>query len=186
MKKCFIILIVYILFSGCSGIDLSTVKVNNVSKLKSIKAWFVEYDTAFGYLTENSFITNQLINTPFENSSSYKHLPNPAFLYSEKRGEVLTADVKTNMFNKLKLLDDGDGIIKFSRPMFLDDGRYILYVKAVMLDRNEKKLAELQIFNRCRSVTTSSGIKYEALSDIKGDKEFAAYCTEKILELFKQ
>jgi hypothetical protein len=186
MKKLYAICILLVFLCGCSGIDLSTVKVNNESKLKSVKTWNVKYDTLMGYITENSFITNQVINTPYETPSSYRHLPNPAFLYSEKRGENLAAEVKINFFNKLKVLDEGEGIIKFSRPMFLDDGRYMLYVKVELTDNKDKKLAELQIFNKCRSVTTNAGIKYEALGDIKTDKEFASLCAEKILELFKE
>ena len=184
MKKFIVLFASLVFLTGCSAIDNSNLKVINGEKLHTIKTWNINYDTLSGYTNTRSFILNESTTTAYIDPKGIKQVTTSDWEIAEKRGIELSGNVKTGLLeNNLVIKENGEGLIKIYRPLFFEDGRYILHVIINIFDSKGTKIAEFDIFNSSRAQNEKNGIRYFALGDIKDDKNFAIYCANKILEI---
>lgn len=188
MKK-ILLFIVLVFVSGCSGdINQTETKLKIKIPSQSIKEWKIIYDSTSGYNKNyGTLVDNETAFTPFKDVNSFSDIPSPEYLYSDLRGKKLSNNL-VKMLNDagVKLTNDGDGVIYISRPTFLGEGRYILRTYVTFLDKNDKEIATLEVFNNVRNETTSKGIVYKDTGDLMNDNSFAAFCSEKILSVIKR
>lgn len=184
-----IVVFLMLLIGGCSGYQNPTT-VNNTGKnfFKNIKSWEVIYDSTSGYNKPyGTLVDNELAFTPYKDVNSVFEVSSPEYMYSDLRGKKLSTII-TKLLGEdgVKLSDNPDGVIVISRPTFLNEGRYILRTYIDLFDKDDKKLATIEVFNNLRKETTANGIRYMDIGDLMNDSRFAEYCTEKILSVFSE
>ncbi len=188
MKQCIVVFLM-LLIGGCSGYqNPSSVNIKNKSFFKDIKSWEVVYDSTSGYNKPyGTLVDNELAFTPYKDVNSVFERSSPEYMYSDLRGKKLSTIISKLLGEDgVKISDNAAGYILISRPTFLNEGRYILRTYIDFFDKDAKKLATIEVFNNLRKETTANGIRYMDIGDLMNDSRFAEFCTEKILNVFRE
>jgi len=187
MYKYYAVILLFII-SGCTGFsDQSSINIKNKSLLEGIKVWNIVYDSTSGYnKSYGTMVENEIAFTPYKDVNSVSDRPSPEYLFSDIRGKRLS----TNIYKLLKdegvlLSNDAKGVINVSRPTFLDDGRYIFRTTITFLDKENKEIAVIEVFNDVIKEITSKGISFKYSGDLKNDSQFASFCAQKILSVLR-
>jgi len=183
MKKCFILFCTIGFLACSSSVNNSSLTIFDNAKIRSIKNWSIEYDTVTGYSNTTGLILNESTTTVYDNPYGVPQFSATAWETAEKRGLKLTGNIKSVLTNKkLVKTEDSDGLIKIHRPLFFEEGRYILHVMVNVFDNTGTKLAEFDLFNDCRAQNEKKGVRCVPMGDIKNDEDFAIYCSNKIFD----
>jgi hypothetical protein len=188
MKK-YLLFLVILLFSGCSG-NINQTDTNLKIKYPSqdVKSWNVLYDSVSGYnKAYGTLVVNETEFTPFKDVNNVSQRPNPEYQFSDLRGKILKSNIYRSLsVQGIKLSNDAEGVIIISRPTFLDEGRYILRTYITFFGKDNKEIAVLEVFNNLRKETTSKGIRYKDSGELMDDSRYAQFCSENILSAVKQ
>ena len=186
MKQYFVVLILLV-FSGCTSYSPSTIKVLNNQKIQSITSWNIVYDSSSGLSETNSMIDNEKSFTTYQDVGDPENTPSPIYKWSELRGRKISDIIYKNLYDRgVKINENASGSIIINRPTFLDEGRYILHTYVSIFDKDKNLIAGLDIYNNCRQQNSTKGLHFVQSGDIMDDNGFAVLCADKIYNILNQ
>ncbi len=183
--KISIILFSLLFIAGCSGLpNKPEIDNNNKLIIQGIAQWKIVYDSTSGYNKNyGTMVENEIAFTPYKDVNSVPYRPSPEYLFSDMRGRNLSININQMLKTKgINVSDNANGVINVSRPVFWNDGRYILRATITFMDNN-KEIASIDVINNLRKETTANGIVYKDTGNLMDDTRFSSACAEKILEI---